>query len=127
MTSAKSAFGRSSPEIVVEKESGAQHPLGPQMRFMRQHKLQRLDQMWRNAKQDFTLSQSFADKAEFVMFEVAQTAVNELGRPLRSVRSEVVFFDEQHRQAAPNSIACNACAVDSAADNENINGLCGRL
>ena len=97
------------------------------MRLMRQHKLQWLDQMRRNAEQHFTLGQRFANEAEFVVFKVAQPAVNELGRPLRRVRRKIVFFNEQHRQASTNRVTRDTGAVDTAADNENINGLCGRI
>ena len=66
------------------------------MRFMRQHELQRLNEERRDAQQHFPLGQRFTDETKFVLLQIAQAAVNELGRPLRGVCCEVVFFHEKH-------------------------------
>jgi hypothetical protein len=36
------------------------------------------------------------------------------------MRGQIVLFAEQHRQAATGRIACDPCAVDSAANDEQI-------
>ena len=88
------------------------------MGLMRQHKLQRFNQMRRNAQQHFALRERFAHEPKFVMLKVAQSAVDELGRPLRGVRREVVLFNEQHRETAPHSVTRDARAIDAAANNK---------
>ena len=84
-------------EPIVQKQSCAQHPFGTQMRLMRQDKLQRFDQMRRDAQQHFAFCERFADQTKFVLLQVAQATVNEFGRPLRRVCSKIVFFDEKDR------------------------------
>ena len=97
------------------------------MRLVRQDKLQWFDQMGGDTKQHFALGQRFANQSKFVVFEVTQSAMNQFRRPLRRVRSQVVFFDQHHRQAPTRRITSDTCAVDPAANNEEINGLGGRL
>ena len=41
------------------------------MRLVRQHKLQRFDEVWCNAQQHLALSERFADQTEFVLLQIA--------------------------------------------------------
>src|SRR6185437_9987220 len=109
-------------ETIVEEESGADHPGGAQVRLVRQHEHQRLDDVRRGAQQHLALGKRFRDEAKLVMLEVAQAAVDQLGARRRRVRGEIVLFDEQHRQSAPGSVARDARAVDAAADHEQVEG-----
>src|ERR1700682_611137 len=59
-------------EMVIQKQSCAYHPRGPQMRFVRQHELQGRDDMRRGAKKDFALGKCLGHEPEFVVLEVAQ-------------------------------------------------------
>jgi hypothetical protein len=82
--------------------------------------------MRRAAQQHFTLLQSLAHQAEFVILEIAQTAVNQLGGGRGSVRRKVVAFAQHHLEAAPGQIACNARPVDAATDDQHVAGDTGR-
>src|SRR6185436_13009428 len=90
------------------------------MRFVRQHELQRLDDVRRQLKQYLALGQRFGDQAKFVVLEIAQAAVDQLGAPRRGVRTKVVLFHQQHRQAPTGGVARYADAVDAAADDSEI-------
>src|SRR5712692_2730856 len=85
------------------------------MRLVRQDELQRRNDVRRSAQQDLTLGERFGDQPEFVVFEVAQPAVNELGAPRRGMRREVVFLDEQHLESASRGVARDTRSVDSTA------------
>ena len=61
------------------------------------------------------------------MLKVAQTAVNELRGPLRRVRREIVFFDKQHRQATSDRVTRDACAVDAASNDQQVDLANGML
>ena len=46
---------------------------------MREDESQGLDDVRRGAEQDFALQQRFAHEPKLIIFQIAQTAVNELG------------------------------------------------
>jgi hypothetical protein len=76
--------------------------------------------MRRRAEQDLALDQRLADEAKLVIFEIAQAAVNELARAGRGSLREIVLLAEQHREAAPHGVACNAGSVDAATNDNQI-------
>ena len=106
---------------VIQKQAGADHPARPRMRLMRQHELQRFDQMRRCLEQHFALMQGLAYQAEFIVFEVAQAAMDQLGAPLRGRRSKIALLDQQHRQAAPGGVTRDAATIDATADDQQVN------
>ena len=107
-------------EMVIQKESRAYHPRRSQMWLVRQHELQRCDDMRRGAKKYFALGKRLGHEPEFVVLEIPQTAVDQLGAPRRRMRGKVVFFDQQCCEAASRRIARNTRAVDAATDNGEI-------
>jgi len=46
------------------------------MRLVRQYERQRFDKMRRRLQQDLTLGERLGDESEFVIFEIAQAAVD---------------------------------------------------
>src|SRR5882672_3086122 len=94
--------------MVVEEETGAYHPCGPQVRFVRQHEFQRPDDVRGDLEQRFALGERLGDEAEFEILQVAKPAVDELGRSRRGPRGEIALLDQQHLQAAPGGIARDA-------------------
>ncbi|MCY1186581.1 hypothetical protein D9M73_274670 [compost metagenome] len=64
-------------EVVVEEQAGADHPRRAQVRPVRQDETQRLDDVRRLGQQHFALGQGFAYQAEFVVFQIAQAAVDQ--------------------------------------------------
>ncbi len=107
-------------EVVVEEEAGAQHPRGAQMRLVRQHERQRLDDVRRLPQHDLALGERFADQPELVLLEIAEAAVDQLRAPLRRGRRDVALLDDQHLEAAAGGVARDPCAIDAGADDHEI-------
>src|SRR5262249_35867539 len=70
--------------------------------------------------QDFALDQGLADQAKLVIFEIAQPAMHELGRPRRRPARQVIHFTEKNRVSAARRIARDAAAIHSASDNGEV-------
>src|SRR2546430_9635773 len=109
-----------SSEMAVEEESGANHPRRSQMRLVRQNELQWRNDVRRGAQEDLTLAERFGDQPEFEVFEVAQSAMDELGASRRSMRGEVVLLDQQHLESASGGVARDTGPVDPAAGDDEI-------
>jgi hypothetical protein len=72
------------------------------------------------AQQRLALDQAFADEPELEILEIAQAAVEQLGRGRGGRRGEVVHLGQRDGQPAPGSVARDAAAVDAAADDEDV-------
>ena len=57
---------------------------------------------------------------ELEMFQIAQAAVDQPGRPARRPSGKVVFFEQDDREPAQGGIAGNGRAVDTSADDGEI-------
>ena len=79
--------------------------------------------MRRVAQQHLAFLQALAHQPELVILEIAQAAVDQLGAGAGGVRGEIVLLHQQHRQAAPGSIAGDTGAVDAATDHEKVERL----
>jgi hypothetical protein len=66
-------------EMIVKKEAEPDQPGRPKALVMREDESQGLDDVRRGAEQDFALQQRFAHEPKLIIFQIAQTAVNELG------------------------------------------------
>src|ERR1700710_2640099 len=88
--------------------------------MVRQNETQRANDMGRDLPEDFALDQRLADQPEFVIFEVAQPAMHELGRPRRRAAGQVIHFTKENRISAPNRIARDAAAVDAAPNDREV-------
>ena len=75
------------------------------------------------AQEDLALDQRLAHQAEFVVFEIAQPAMDQLGRPARGVAGQIVLLGQQHRQPAPRGVARDPGTIDAAADDQEIDLL----
>lgn len=64
--------------MVIEEQTGADHPRRAQVRAVRQHEAHRFDDMRRLGQQHLALGQCLADQSEFVVFQITQPAMNEL-------------------------------------------------
>ena len=106
--------------MVIEEQSGTDHPCRAQMPFVRQHEFQRPDDVRRDAQHHLALGQRLRHQAKLVVFEVAQPAVNQLGAGRGGCRGEIVLLGEQHLEAATGGIARDARAVDAAADDGDV-------
>ena len=66
--------------MIVQEQPGADHP-GRALAFVVRHdEAQRPHDVGRGAQQYFALGERLAHQAEFIMFQVAQATVDQLGR-----------------------------------------------
>ena len=100
--------------MVVEEQSEPQQPSGAQARMMRQNEAQGADDVGRDLPEDFALDQRFADQTKLVIFEIAQAAMHQLGRPGRRPARQIIHFAEKNGVAPPRRIARDAAAIDAA-------------
>src|SRR5262249_47437448 len=68
-------------EMVIEQQPGTDKPGGSLRGRMRQHEAQRPDDVRGGCQQHLSLDQRLADQTEFIVFEIAQAAMDELARP----------------------------------------------
>ena len=107
-------------EVIVEEETQPQQPARPQMRFVRQHEAQRKRQVRRLGEQDLALLKGLAHQPEFVLLEIAQAAMDQLGRGRGGRAGEIVHFAEPDLERPSRRVAGDARAVDPAADHEKV-------
>ncbi len=72
------------------------------------------------AQEAATFVQCFVDELEIAVFQVTQTAVNELRRKTARAGSEITLVDQGDAQAAQHGIERDAGTGDAAAENEQI-------
>ena len=83
--------------------------------MMRQYKSLRPDELRGRAQQYFSFLERLANEAKLERFEVAQTAVDELGGGRGRGAAKIALVAEIDGKATSCSIACNATAIDAAA------------
>ena len=108
---------------VVQEKARADHPRRSQVRLVRQDERKRIDEVRREPEQDLALGQRFAHQPELVVLEIAEAAVDQLGAPRGGMRREVVALDQQHLEPASRGITGDACAVDAAAHDQEVECL----
>ena len=107
-------------EVVVEEEAEPDEEGGPQAAVVREHEAQRLDDVGRHAEEHLALGEGLAHEAELVLLEVAQPAVDELGRGRRRSARQVVLLGEQHAEPASRGVPRDTAAVDAPTDDGNV-------
>src|SRR5690349_11427587 len=88
--------------------------------MMRQYESERSDDVGRDLPEDFALDQRLADQTKLVIFEVAQPAMHELGRPGRRPTRQVIQFTEKNGVTPARRIARDAAAIDAASNNGEV-------
>src|SRR4051794_9037614 len=82
-------------EEVVQRQAEAPFPWGDALASIeRQDEGQGLDEVRRVAQQSAAFTQGFVNEAELAIFEIAETAVDELGGSAGGAGGEVAAFDE---------------------------------
>jgi hypothetical protein len=109
-----------SAEMIVEEQPEPDQQGRAQRAVMRQHEAQRADDVRRHPQQHLALLQRLAHEAERVVLEIAQPAVNELGRGRRRAAGEVALLGEDHRKTSPRRVACNPATVHAPADDGDV-------
>ena len=111
---------------VVGREPGAQLPRRPPCpRQHGQDEALRLYQVRAGFKQPCTLAQRFEDQAHIAVLQVAQSAMDQLGRTPGCPETKVIGFEERHPQSSRGRLLGNSAAVDSAADDRQVQGWPG--
>src|SRR5438477_2049473 len=90
---------------------------------MRKHEAQGVNEVGSNGEESFPLRKGLAYQAEFPIFEIPQAAVNELRAGGRGIGSQIRLLYQAHAQPAPGGVPCDASAVDTAADDQDIEGF----
>ena len=109
---------------IVQRQTGRQHPRRS-LTGMRHDEALRTHQMRRDAAQCFALLQGFPHQTEGALFEVTQSAVNELGRGRRGSPGDIAAIADDDVEAAQCGIACDAGAIDAGTDNEQVTAIPG--
>ena len=107
-------------QVVVQEQSRANHPRRSQVRLVRQHETQRPHDVRGGVEQHLPFGQRLLDQAKLVVLEVAQSAVDKFRARRGGVRGEIVLLTQHHPEAVTRGIACDARAVDAAADDQQI-------
>ena len=107
-------------DMVVQEQPQPEQPGRSQARVVRQNETQRPDDVGRDLPEDFALDQRLAHQPKLVIFEIAQAAMHQLGRPGRRSARQVIHFTEENRVAPARRIARDAAAVDAASDDGEI-------
>ncbi|PMQ07677.1 hypothetical protein JaAD80_27920 [Janthinobacterium sp. AD80] len=107
-------------QVVVQEQARAYHPGGALGGVVRHDEAHRPHDVRRGAQQHFAFLQRLAHQLEFIVLEVAQAAVYQLGGGGRGVLRQVVLFAQHHAQAAAGRVARDAGAIDAAADDQQV-------
>src|SRR5712671_6106967 len=82
--------------------------------MVRQNETKRADDVGCDLPEDFALDQGLADQTKLVIFEIAQSAMHELGRPGRRPARQIIHFTQENRVTPARRIARDAAAIDAA-------------
>ena len=107
-------------EVVVKEEAEPDDRPRPQAAVVGEDEPQRPDDVGGRGKQHLALVQRLADQAELVELEVAQAAVDELGRGRGGGAGKVAHLGEEDAEAAALRVAGDAAPVHAAADHREI-------
>src|SRR6266404_4628865 len=107
-------------QVIVEKQPQADHPGRPQRPFVGQDEAQRPDDVWRRRKKNLALAQRLANQTKFVVLEIAQAAMDELGAGRGRSTCQITALDQRDGEAPPRGIAGNPDTIDAAADDQEV-------
>jgi hypothetical protein len=85
-----------------------------------QNETQRPNDVGRDLPEDFALDQRLANQPKLVIFEVAQPAMYQLGRPGRRPARQIIHFTKENRIAPARRIARDAAAIDTATNDSEV-------
>ena len=108
---------------VVEVQGDAHEAVGPCAVEGGDHQRQRLDQVRRQLDHELALEQGLADQAEIEGLQVAQAAVDQLGRAAGGARGEVGLLDEGDAVAPRGGVEGDARPGDPATDDDDVEDL----
>ena len=108
-------------DMIIKEETQPQQPCRTHTAAMiRQNEAHRFHQMRGIGPDHLTLHQGFTHKAKFIMFQIAQTTVNQLGSAGGCAAGQIFHFGKAGVKTTPDRITRNTTAVNTTANNENI-------
>ncbi len=107
-------------EMVIEEQAQADQPGRPQAGVVRQHEAQRPDDVRGHVPEHFAFQQGFPDQPEFVVLQISQPAMDQLGRRRRGSARQIALLEQENRKIAPGRIACDAAAIHAPADDRDV-------
>ena len=107
-------------DVIVQKQSQPEQPGRAQAGMVRQNETQGPDNVGCDLPENFALDQRLADQTKLVIFEIAQAAMHQLGRPGRRPARQIVHFTKENGIAAPGRVARDAAAIDTAANDREV-------
>src|SRR5262249_33500933 len=90
------------------------------LRIERNHESQGLDEMRSIQEQSMPFVECLVNQTEVAMFQIAQSAVNQLGGGTRCSRSEVSLVHQGHAPPLQSGIEGHSGAGNSSANNQQI-------
>src|ERR1700704_2993097 len=79
--------------------------------------------MWRLPQQAFALTQRFPHQANFAMFQITQTAVNNPRGPAGGAGRKIILLHQKCSLAPVRALPRNGDSIDSAANHQNVKFL----
>ena len=103
-------------QVVIQKQPKPDQPPRAQPGMVRQHETQRANDVRGGPQQHLPLGQRLPHKAECVVFQIAQPAMDQLRRRRRGAARQVALLQQQNREPPPGGVPGNAGSVHAAAD-----------
>ena len=107
-------------QVIVQKQAQRAASRPAASPAVRQHETHGPHDVRSDAPEHLALDRGFAHQAEIEMLQIAQAAVDQLGRARGGAAGEIGHLAQEHRKAASCGIARNAATVDAAADDRQI-------
>ena len=110
-------------EVVIDEEAETDDRPRAQAAVMGQDEPERTDDVRGRPQQHLALDQRFMDETEVVVLEIAEAAMDELGRCGGRGGGEVALLAKKYGEPAAHGVAGDTAAVDAAADDGEIKDL----
>lgn len=79
-----------------------------------------MNKLWRDLSENFALVACFPDQFKIKILKIANTAMYEFGWSRTGAIGKVIFFEEEHFEPTHSCIAGNTSAIDTAANDDEI-------
>src|ERR1700746_72605 len=106
--------------MVVKEQAEPQQPGRAEPRMMREDESQGADDVGRDLPKDFALDQCLADQTKLVIFEIAQAAMHEFGRPGRRPTRQIIHFAEKNRISPTPPTPREAAAIEATTNDDEV-------
>ena len=109
--------------MIVQEQPQPDQPGRTQTLVVRQHEAHRPGDVRGHAQQHLALDQRLAHQPEFVIFQIAQPAMDQLGAGRGGGAGKVLLLAQEDGKRRAGGITGNAAAIHAAADDGDIENL----